>query len=186
MRTLSLTQPWASLIAFGAKTIETRSWATDYRGLIAIHATVSFPRYAQEFASGPVAGPVLAAHGYYRSRLPLPYECGEGPRYVEQICLPHRAVVAVADLFACQKTCELEDRRAGLILGYTLDTTVITPVPADQLPFGDFTPGRYAWRLANIRRLVHPITVNGAQRLWDWNVDLEELGEMLEAPCPTR
>ena len=38
IRALSLWQPWASLIAAGAKQIETRSWSTTYRGAIAIHA----------------------------------------------------------------------------------------------------------------------------------------------------
>ena len=36
---LSLTQPWATLVAVGAKTLETRSWGTDYRGPLAIHAS---------------------------------------------------------------------------------------------------------------------------------------------------
>ncbi|MEG4328630.1 DNA N-6-adenine-methyltransferase [Microcoleus sp. herbarium5] len=35
---ITLHQPWASLIAAGKKQYETRSWGTDYRGLIAIHA----------------------------------------------------------------------------------------------------------------------------------------------------
>lgn len=38
MKAISLWQPWATLIAIGAKQIETRSWATSYRGPIAIHA----------------------------------------------------------------------------------------------------------------------------------------------------
>jgi hypothetical protein len=38
MRAISLHQPWASAVALGAKTIETRHWPTDYRGPIAIHA----------------------------------------------------------------------------------------------------------------------------------------------------
>ena len=38
MRTLTLVQPWATLIALGAKTIETRSWYTPYRGPLYIHA----------------------------------------------------------------------------------------------------------------------------------------------------
>ncbi len=32
MKALSVKQPWASMIAQGTKTIETRTWATDYRG----------------------------------------------------------------------------------------------------------------------------------------------------------
>ena len=38
MRALSLWQPWASLIAIGAKRYETRSYATGIRGELAIHA----------------------------------------------------------------------------------------------------------------------------------------------------
>lgn len=38
MMGLSLWQPWASLIAFGLKHVETRSWSTGYRGPLAILA----------------------------------------------------------------------------------------------------------------------------------------------------
>ncbi len=34
-------QPWASLVVMGLKTIETRSWATGYRGPLFIHASKS-------------------------------------------------------------------------------------------------------------------------------------------------
>lgn len=40
---ISLHQPWASLIACGQKTYETRSWSTKYRGPIAIHAAKKVP-----------------------------------------------------------------------------------------------------------------------------------------------
>jgi ASCH domain len=36
MKALSVREPWASLIASGKKTIETRSWRTNYRGEILI------------------------------------------------------------------------------------------------------------------------------------------------------
>jgi hypothetical protein len=35
-KALSLKQPWANMIASGEKTIETRRWLTDYRGLLLI------------------------------------------------------------------------------------------------------------------------------------------------------
>lgn len=41
MKTLSIKQPWASLIAHGIKDIENRSWRTHYRGKIYIHATAT-------------------------------------------------------------------------------------------------------------------------------------------------
>ncbi len=39
MRVLSLTEPYATLIKNGIKTIETRSWKTNYRGKLYIHAS---------------------------------------------------------------------------------------------------------------------------------------------------
>lgn len=36
---LSVKQPWAALIAAGLKTIEVRSWATQRRGFVLIHAS---------------------------------------------------------------------------------------------------------------------------------------------------
>lgn len=34
---LSIKQPWAELILLGRKTIEVRSWSTDFRGMLALH-----------------------------------------------------------------------------------------------------------------------------------------------------
>lgn len=70
IRGLTLRQPWATLVALGEKQIETRSWNTNYRGLVAIHAALSFPRWAKEIAeSDPY---FMTALGKYRvSRVPL-------------------------------------------------------------------------------------------------------------------
>jgi hypothetical protein len=38
LKTLSVRQPWASLIMSGAKDVENRTWSTNYRGRLAIHA----------------------------------------------------------------------------------------------------------------------------------------------------
>lgn len=47
MKALTLTQPWATLVAIGAKRIETRSWRTNFRGRIAIHAAKGFQAWAK-------------------------------------------------------------------------------------------------------------------------------------------
>lgn len=39
MKALSIKQPWASLIALGIKDIENRTWKTNFRGRIYIHAS---------------------------------------------------------------------------------------------------------------------------------------------------
>ena len=51
VKAITLTQPWASLVALGHKRVETRSWSTTYRGPLAIHAAKGFPRWAKAFAS---------------------------------------------------------------------------------------------------------------------------------------
>jgi hypothetical protein len=41
MKALTLIQPWASLVAIGAKRVETRGWRTSYRGPLAIASRAS-------------------------------------------------------------------------------------------------------------------------------------------------
>lgn len=70
MRTISLWQPWATLIAIGAKQYETRSWSIGFRGEIAIHAA----RTGNELPVAKVQPfcDVLAAAGFtHPSMLPL-------------------------------------------------------------------------------------------------------------------
>ncbi len=63
-KVLTLTQPWATLLATGEKRLETRSWQTRYRGPLAIHAAAAFPLPARRLcADEPLAG-ALGRHGY--------------------------------------------------------------------------------------------------------------------------
>ena len=39
IKTISVRQPWANLIVWGLKTIEIRTWSTQYRGALLIHAS---------------------------------------------------------------------------------------------------------------------------------------------------
>jgi hypothetical protein len=40
MKILSIRQPWASLIVLGHKDVENRTWRTDYRGSVLVHASL--------------------------------------------------------------------------------------------------------------------------------------------------
>jgi activating signal cointegrator 1 len=93
MKGLSLWQPWAQLVAIGAKKIETRSWGTDYRGPLAIHATKAFPASAKNLCMGTPFMDALMCAGYSGT-----YE------------LPHGAIVAVANL---HRVGEIERRSDG-------------------------------------------------------------------------
>ena len=48
MKTITLKQPWASLIAHGYKKYEFRTWKTNYRGEILIHAGKGIDKKAME------------------------------------------------------------------------------------------------------------------------------------------
>src|SRR3546814_6027994 len=61
----SLWQPWASAIALGHKSIETRHWPTKDLGELAIHAAKRFGPDEREFAS------IERALGRMPARLPL-------------------------------------------------------------------------------------------------------------------
>lgn len=47
-RAISLWQPWSSAMAAGLKRNETRSWPTEYRGPLAIHASKRWTREERE------------------------------------------------------------------------------------------------------------------------------------------
>jgi len=66
-----LTQPWASLVAFGEKTVESRSWPTPYRGLLAVHAGRTVPGWARGLGETEPFASALRRHGVRRvDRLP--------------------------------------------------------------------------------------------------------------------
>lgn len=139
MKALSVLQPWATLIALGAKCAETRSWSTSYRGPLAIYASSRINREAAMSLHVPYIREALAAGGYHQRSGPASNPCG----------LPFGAVIAVALL---------------------VDSQRITPdnVPSEpERLFGDYTPGRFAWFLHDVRRLPEPFDAKGALSLWE-------------------
>ena len=84
MKALSLWQPWATLIAIGAKRVETRSWSTSYRGPVAIHAAKK-----QDYDSL-----AMCLEQPFRSAL-----IAGGIRYPKE--MPFGAIVAVVNLDKC-------------------------------------------------------------------------------------
>ncbi len=92
MKALTLTQPWATLMALGLKTIETRSWYTNYRGPLAIHAAKGFPRWARK----------LADDAFYSD---LALYLGEGKH---SNALPRGVVVGICELINVIRTEDID------------------------------------------------------------------------------
>lgn len=49
MKALSIRQPWAWLIVNGIKTVENRTWQTEYRGRFLVHASRQFALSENEY-----------------------------------------------------------------------------------------------------------------------------------------
>lgn len=86
MRMLSIKEPFATLIASGEKTIETRSWKTNYRGEIYIHASMSKPKYNEKSAQFKEIADKYEYHeGYVLCKCNL-IDCQlMTPEYIEKI-----------------------------------------------------------------------------------------------------
>lgn len=138
MRCISLHQPWAWLVAQGLKRFETRSWPTNYRGPLAIHAAKR-PAVLDECNLDVRAALYRSSH---RGLSTLPYGC----------------IVCTVELVNCYAIKDTSFIRDGIALG------LITPM---EEYFGDYTPGRFAWRLDNIQ-LVDNVPAKGSQGFWEW------------------
>lgn len=139
MKALSLWQPWASLVACGAKTFETRGWATKYRGPLVIHAA---KRKVDPGDGWPLTATI--------KELP---EMIDGGLHA----LPLGAALCLVTLVHCSPAddpCLFDD--------------ILCDGHKDrERAFGDFTPGRFAWHLRNVRPLRQPIPMKGEQGLFD-------------------
>lgn len=51
MKAISIRQPWASLIVAGVKDIENRSWPTNYRGKVLVHASKKIDKKAMDIVA---------------------------------------------------------------------------------------------------------------------------------------
>ncbi|MFA4944424.1 MAG: ASCH domain-containing protein [Lentisphaeria bacterium] len=138
---ITLWQPWASLVAAGMKAWETRSWPTDYRGPLLIHSAArkSLP-YRACFG--------LEAAEFVQSRL--------GPWQA----LPRGQLLVLCHLADCLPVEQVLQRDP------LAETSELAPY---EFEFGDYSPGRWAWRVRLTNRL-HPYQVTGRQGLWKFQV----------------
>jgi hypothetical protein len=153
VRALSVIEPWASLISCQAKTYETRSWTTSRRGILAIHASRNMPAWAVEFARQDIVTGPLCRAGILPGRLD-PWQYNTAACFRDH--LPLGCIVAVAELVVCVRTIDC------------------VSISSQERAFGDYSPGRWAWQLAGVRRLREPISCRGALSLWAVSNDVVE------------
>lgn len=170
MKALTIWQPWASLIARGVKQYETRSWPTKYRGPIAIHAaTKNISASVSVDRVGKIVVEMMNIH-----RCP-PWEK-----------MPRGQIIATAELvnvwhIVYHPGPNVDKARHIDIGAESMTEDKHDPhfgdyfVPTDmEIALGDWTPGRYAWELANVKPLPCPIPVKGKQGLWNFEIPKED------------
>lgn len=149
MKCLSLWQPWATLMAIGAKRIETRSWETMHRGPLAIHAAKKRNRELSEMCGTD------------------PFASALSPAGMGTHDLPFGAIVCVLNVTACLRTIDLPSWIVKHTEGLSSEVRARYALSVNERDFGDYSPGRFAWLTSNVRKLATPIPFRGAQGLFD-------------------
>jgi activating signal cointegrator 1 len=161
MKAISLYQPWATLVAIGKKTYETRSWSTFYRGPIAIHASA---RWDRELAATCRTQPFMSVLFNAGYRVQDGWLGFKGT--VDDYGLPLGCIVGVARLAVCRPMSD----DSGFIHKW------VTCLDDTERCFGDYSAGRFGFRLDDARRLAKPIPLKGRMKIWE--LDAEVAGEV--------
>jgi hypothetical protein len=159
MKGLTLIQPYATLVALGEKGNETRGWATSYRGDVAITASKGFPRDYRDLC---LQEPFLSV---LMLRLRENMAGHRDPETVLEEKLPLGKVVAVVEIVDCVPT-------PGELFN-SPGSVVALGVNKQEFAFGNYAPGRFIFRLANVRRLRDPVPCVGARMFWTLPADVE-------------
>jgi hypothetical protein len=149
MKALTLWQPWATLIAMGAKSIETRCWSTGYRGEIAIHSAAKMPPawLGASSRTDPFRDELADLFSVRRDR------DERAGKHVDDILrgLPYGKVVCIVNLVKIEETSVAQQ--------YISDRERV---------FGNYEDGRFAWHLELVEVIEPPIPVKGNRMLWNW------------------
>lgn len=145
MKAISLHQPWASLIACGTKTIETRSWK----------------------AHESVIGERIAIHAAKTRTGRFAFNGCDLPANFED--LPFGCIVATAVLADCVQVNHIwrgnYETTSPSLGDEVSDSPMGLRFPVDR--YGDFDRGRWLWILTGIERLDRPIATPGRQGFWN-------------------
>lgn len=140
LKVLTLNPPWGWLLAYGLKKWETRSWQPSYRGLIAIH-----------ISSG--LGDLGSLTTLRRLCKTEPFKAAfQSIGHDNPVAtLPRGKIIAV-----------------GVVRNVERTEAIKHLLSEQELAFGDYAPGRYAWRFDAVNRLRVQIAARGQLGIWNW------------------
>lgn len=139
MKCLSLCEPWASLVAWGYKRVETRSWMAGeahWKQSLAIQASKSIESIRDvEYVKYLFAEAGLEMPPWW-------------PRRKEDY--PLGRIVALTTIREARK----------------MDEALIATQSPQELAFGAWAPGRFAFFLGDVRRVEPAVPCKGALGIW--------------------
>lgn len=130
MKVVSIIEPWASLIKEKVKYIETRSWKTNYRGKIYIHASLKKVPKKDERINNLIT-------------------------LLKDKDFKYGHIIAEATLVDC----------------IYMDEEFLSKIKNNNQEYicGEYSLGRYAWILEDIKELEKPIPAKGSLGIWNHN-----------------
>lgn len=161
VRVLSLLQPWASLLVFGEKQVETRSWKTDYRGPVAIHASMndeyvaSIPGILDPFINMMCRRPDIISDEERQALLKslataiddYLFMKSFGQKLIDRYGTCNwnfGKIIGIGELVDCVPTSQIK-----------------TGLSEREISLGDYSDGRWAWKFEGMRP-IEPIRMKGA------------------------
>lgn len=148
-KAISLLQPWAWLAAVGLKSLETRSWSTSFRGPLAIHASLGRRGAIRTLCEqDPFIRAALDAAG-------LSFDT-----------LPRGGIIGAVELTDVLKMWDGFPQPLPAPATGLLKLSDALQLSEQQRAFGEYAPGRFAWRLNEARALPELIACPGALQLW--------------------
>lgn len=164
LKAITLYEPWASLMAIGAKVNETRPVRTTHRGDIAIHAAKVSPNFSEDVA--------VDAINAFKSR-------GLVPSLNTLGC-----ILAIVDVWDVQPADNFfrqhlfnQEQHKELVAGGMI------PLTEEEYVFGGYAPGRWIYRTRNLRRLKNPVPTRGYQSI-GWTVPPDIEASVRAELCP--
>lgn len=160
MKAITVQEPWATLIAIGEKHFETRSWKTNYRGRIAIHAAKTMTIQGRDLVrESELLHAAFERHQVnpFTGRMdndfsrPFNWDCLRDFPATALFRHSKGRVVAVGSIKDCIPTEEVWRRYRGSV---------------QERRFGDYSPGRYAWLIEYVTYQIETLPWKGGLGLW--------------------
>lgn len=158
LKAFTLHEPFASLMAIGAKMNETRGIRTSIRGDVAIHAAKNAPDFSKELYDAALKA--MTDQGYR----PKPEFLG---------CI--LCVVEIYDVVPSEKFFRESQYIKASVRAMEIDGKI--SLSDEEWAFGNYEPGRFIFRTRNLRVLKTPVHARGCQAL-GWTVPPEVEAEV--------